>query len=103
VVSTGFLVLVLMVIESLEPRERVFVLTVKLGKETAALRPKVEAILRRYKADYELRGVSEEEAAYQVTAPAMMPTDRVSRMLTALSPDGKGGVEWKEGTKGKSK
>jgi phosphatidylserine/phosphatidylglycerophosphate/cardiolipin synthase-like enzyme len=87
-----------MVIESLEPRERVFVLNVKLGKETSALRPKVEAILRRYK---------------RITSCAASPrrkrstshrarhdaTDRVSGWLTALPPDGKGGVEWKEGTK----
>jgi hypothetical protein len=103
VVSTAFLVLVLWIIESLEPRERVFGLTVKLGKETAALRPRIEAILRRYKADYELRGVSEEEVAYQITAPAAMQTNRISRMLTALSSDGKGAVEWSEGAKGKSK
>src|SRR6185369_6872090 len=50
VISTGFLVLVLMILESLEPRERVFSLTVKLGKDTAALRPKIESILRRIKA-----------------------------------------------------
>jgi hypothetical protein len=103
VASTVFLALVLMVIESLEPRERVFGVTVKLGKETASLRPKVEAILRRVEADYELRGVSEEEVTYQVTVPSGMNTDRVSRMLTALAPDGKGGVEWSEGAKGKGK
>ena len=103
VVSTAFLVLVLLIIESLEPRERIFSLTVKLGKDTATLRPKIETILRRVNADYELRGVSEEEVSYQITAPFGMPTDRVSRMLTALSADGKGAVEWTEGAKGKSK
>jgi uncharacterized membrane protein YhiD involved in acid resistance len=97
VVSTAFLFLVLLVIESLEPRERVFSLTVNLGKDTAAQRPKIETILRRIKADYELRGVSEEELAYQLTVPSEIQTDRVSRMLTALSADGKGAVEWKEG------
>ena len=103
IVSTLFLFLVLLIIESLEPRERVFSLTVKLGKETTALRPKVETVLRRVKADYELRSVSEEEVVYQITAPAAIQTDRVSRMLTALSPDGKGAVEWTEGAKGKGK
>jgi uncharacterized membrane protein YhiD involved in acid resistance len=103
IVSTAFLVLVLLVIESLEPRERIFTLTVKLGKETGALRPRIESLLRRLQADYELRGVSEEEVVYQITAPAAMQTDRVSRMLTALAPDGKGAVEWSEGAKGKSK
>jgi len=103
VISTGFLVLVLMILESLEPRERVFSLTVKLGKDTAALRPKIESILRRIKADYELRSVSEEEAAYLVTVPSEIQTDRISRMLTALSADGKGAVDWTEGSKGKSK
>lgn len=101
--GTLFLTLALWVIEGFEPQRRTFELSVKLGDKTALLRPRVEAILRRFKADYELRGQSEEEVSYAVTAPLELPTDRVSNALTALVAAGKGAVEWKEKPKLKSK
>src|ERR671913_508090 len=67
--GTLFLVLALWIIEGFEPQTRVFELSVKLGDKTAQLRPRVEAILRRFKADYELRGQSEDEVSYLVTTP----------------------------------
>jgi uncharacterized membrane protein YhiD involved in acid resistance len=100
--STMFLVVALWVIESFEPQTRVFELTVKLGDQTAELRPKVEAVLRRFKAEYELRQSAEDEVCYQVTAPLEMHTDRVSNALTALG-DGKGEVKWSEKAKAKGK
>ena len=100
--GTLFLVFALWFIEGFEPQTRVFELSVKLGDKTAQLRPRVEAILRRFKADYELRGQSEEEVSYAVTVPLELHTDRVSNALTALVPTGKGAVEWKEKPKAKS-
>jgi hypothetical protein len=100
--GTAFLVGALLVIEGFEPQTRLFELTVKLGPETLALRPRIEAVLRRFKTEYELRTSSEEEAAYQVTAPLEMQTERVSSALMALAPDGKGSVEWKEKSKAKA-
>ncbi|HXG89551.1 MAG TPA: MgtC/SapB family protein [Vicinamibacterales bacterium] len=101
--GTLFLTLALWVIEGFEPPPRVFELSVKLGEKTATLRPRVESILRRFKADYEMRGSSEEEVSYLVTVPTALQTDRVSNALTALVASGKGAVEWKETkvTKGK--
>jgi hypothetical protein len=101
--STLFLVASLWVIESFEPQTRVFELSVKLGEKTAALRPKIEAVLRRLKVDFELRSASEEEAAYLVTAPVEVRTDDASKLLTALDQDGKGAVEWHEIPKTKAK
>lgn len=101
--GTLFLVLALWVIEGFEPQTRVFELSVKLGDKTAHLRPRVEAILRRFKAEYELRGQSEEEVSYAVTTPLELHTDRVSNALTSLVASGKGAVEWKEKPKIKSK
>jgi uncharacterized membrane protein YhiD involved in acid resistance len=101
--GTLFLVLALWVIEGFEPQTRVFELSIKLGDKTALLRPRVESVLRRYKAEYELRGQSEEEVSYLVTAPLHLHTDRVSNALTALVATGKGAVEWKERPKIKSK
>ena len=53
-------------------------------------------MLRRFKTHYELRGQSDDEVTYMVTAPLDMHTDRVSNALTALVPSGKGAVEWDE-------
>lgn len=103
VFGTLFLFVALYVIEGFHPQSRVFELSVKLGEKTADLRPRVEAVLRRFKAEYELRGQSEDEVSYVVTAPLELHTDRVSNAITALVATGKGAVEWKEkpGTKGK--
>ena len=103
VFSTVFLVAALWVIESFEPRTRTFELTVKLGDKTEALRPKIEGVLRRYKAEFEVRTVSEAAAAYVVTAPFEIRTDDASKALVALDPEGKGAVEWVEITKKEAK
>jgi hypothetical protein len=71
-------------------------MTVKLGERTKDLRPRIEQVLRRFKAKYELRGASPEEVTYVVTAPRELHTDRVSSALTELVPDDKGAVEWSE-------
>jgi hypothetical protein len=94
--ATAFLVVGLLVIESFEPRTRVFELSVKLGDQTAALQTQIEAVLRRFKAEFEVRAVSEGEASYLVKAPYGIRVDRASAALTALDPNGKGAVDWKE-------
>ncbi len=101
--GTLFLFVALWIIEGFQPQSRVFELSVKLGEKTADLRPRVEAVLRRFKADYELRGQSEEEVSYMVMAPMELHTDRVSNAITALVPTGKGAVEWKEKPTAKGK
>lgn len=101
--GTLFLVLALWIIEGFEPQTRLFELSIKLGEKTAELRPRIEAVLRRFKCEYELRGQSEDEVSYAITAPLNLHTDRVSNALTALVATGKGAVEWKERPKVKSK
>ena len=96
VIGTAFITFALWIIEGFQPQSREFELSVKLGDRTQQLRPRVEAVLRRFKTTYELRGQSDEEVSYQVTAPLEMHTDRVSNALTALVPSGKGAVEWNE-------
>jgi uncharacterized membrane protein YhiD involved in acid resistance len=96
VIGTAFLTLALWIIEGFQPQSRVFELSVKLGERTQQLRPKIEAVLRRFKTTYELRGQSDEEVSYMVTAPLEMHTDRVSNALTSLVATGKGAVEWDE-------
>jgi uncharacterized membrane protein YhiD involved in acid resistance len=101
VFGTLFLVLALWIIEGFEPQTRVWELSIKLGEKTALLRPRIEAVLRRFKAEYELRGQSEEEVSYLITVPRSLHTDRVSNALTALVASGKGAVEWTERLKTK--
>jgi uncharacterized membrane protein YhiD involved in acid resistance len=101
VFGTLFLVLALWIIEGFEPQTRIWELSIKLGEKTAVLRPRVEAVLRRFKTEYELRGQSEDEVSYLITAPRSLHTDRVSNALTALVATGKGAVEWHERPKTK--
>jgi uncharacterized membrane protein YhiD involved in acid resistance len=101
VIGTLFIVLCLWIIEGFEPQTRVFELSVKLGDKTQDLRPKVEEILRRYKARYELRTTAEDAVTYMVTTPRSLRTDRVSNVLLELVPEGKGAVEWNEKPKDK--
>ena len=96
IVGTLFIGVALWIIESFEPQTRSFEITIKLGDKTQDLRPRIEQVLRRFKAKYELRGASPEEVAYVVTAPRDLHTDRVSTALTELVPGGKGAVEWAE-------
>ena len=101
VIGTLFIVLCLWIIEGFEPQTRLFELNVKLGDNTQDLRPRIEEILRRYKARYELRTAAEDTVSYMVTTPKGLRTDRVSNALMDLSPDNKGAVEWAEKPKDK--
>jgi len=101
--ATLFLMGGLWVLEGFETPVRRFELVVKLGEQTPQLHSKIETVLRRAKAGFELRGAAEEEVSYLVTVPPSLETDRVSRALTALISGDKGAVEWKEAPKSKAK
>ncbi|HEX4913120.1 MAG TPA: MgtC/SapB family protein [Vicinamibacterales bacterium] len=101
VVGTLFIVFCLWIIEGFEPQTRVFELSVKMGDKTQDLRPKIEEVLRRFKARYELRTAAEDVITYMVTTPRLLRTDRVSNAIMELDPDGKGAVEWNEISKDK--
>jgi uncharacterized membrane protein YhiD involved in acid resistance len=101
IVGTLFIVFCLWIIEGFEPQTRIFELTVKMGEKTQDLRPRIEEVLRRYKAKYELRTAAEEEVVYMVTTPRSLRTDRVSNAIIEIEPEGKGAVEWNEKPKDK--
>jgi len=94
--STLFLVVTLWIIEGFEIRVRTFLLTVKLGDKTSTRRAEVEKLLKRAGVLFELRTTSGEELSYLVNAGASFKTERLSAALSALAPDGKAQVEWKE-------
>jgi len=101
--STVFLVAALWVIESFEKAQKVFDLKVKIDKDTDALRPKIEDILRRYSVKFELRTSSDEEVCYDVQVPLELKTDRVSNAILKLDPEGHASVDWSEKKKPKGK
>lgn len=103
VVSTAFITGALWVTESFEPKMvKRFDLTIKAGKETDARRGKIEAILKRFDLDFELRTSSDEEVCYDVQVPLEVQTDNISDAILKLDPDGHAAVEWAE-KKNKSK
>jgi len=98
-VSTVFLVVTLWFIEGFETRVRTFLLTVKLGPKTPSRRAEVERQLKRANTRFELRTTADEELTYLVNAGESLETERLSATLSALAPDGKAQIEWKEENK----
>ncbi len=99
--STAFIMLVVWIIESLEPpTQKSFELHVKT-KDTAALRGPLENLLRRYEIRYELRTSSQDELSYLVELPFKRRTDRISNAIQQLDPSGETAVDWDEKKKGK--
>jgi uncharacterized membrane protein YhiD involved in acid resistance len=94
VFSAVFIVAALWVIESFEQGIKRFDLKIKAGKDTDALRPKFEDILRRYDLKFELRTSSDEEVCYDVQVPLETRTDRVTNAILRLDPDGHASVDW---------
>ena len=95
VFATFFLMAVLWIIESFEPKARKeFTLEVK-SKEAIKLQPMVETLLRRRRVKYELRESTPEEFSYFVQLPMDLKTDGISAEIIALDPDPGTGVEWK--------
>jgi hypothetical protein len=93
--ATVFVLAVLWVIESFEKARQQFLLTVKT-KDPAALKPRLEEVLGRYRAEFELRAASEEELAYEVKLPVERKTDRLSAAIMRLGPEGSVAVEWEQ-------
>ncbi|PYR74789.1 MAG: hypothetical protein DMF86_17485 [Acidobacteria bacterium] len=102
VFSAGFILVALWVIESFEPHSlKRFDVKVKIGKQTDELRPRIEAILRRHRVQFELRTSSDEEVCYDVSVPLGLQTDRVSNDILKLDPKGHAAGEWSEKKKAK--
>ena len=94
--ATGFILLVLWIVESFEPKAtQLFTLKVK-AKDPAAVKPKLDALLARYRLESELRGTSKEELHYEIRTPAEGKTDRLSDRILKLDPENVTEVEWEE-------
>jgi uncharacterized membrane protein YhiD involved in acid resistance len=95
--STLFVGGALWLIESFEPQARKrFELTIKMEEGVPELRPKIEELLRRHHASYELRASAAGEVVYAIKAPPDLRTDRLSNALTALAAQDAMSVAWEE-------
>jgi hypothetical protein len=94
--GTLFVIAVLWIVESFEPDPiRVFLLKVKT-KDPASLKDRIEQMLTRYKATYEVRNLAQDELQFEVHWPFERQTDRVSEAILALNPADETEVEWEE-------
>jgi len=94
--ATLFILALLWVVESFEPKAtQLFTLKVK-AKDPAAIKPKLDALLTRYRLDAELRGTSPEELHYEVRMPSRKKTNRLSERIMSLDGENLTEVEWEE-------
>jgi len=89
-----FILALLWVVESFEPvATRLFALKIK-SKEPAAIKDRVEAILKRTRVPFELRAVGQEELDYEVHWPLERKTDRLSDDILAIDSRAATEVQW---------
>jgi uncharacterized membrane protein YhiD involved in acid resistance len=94
--ATLFILVVLWVIESFEPEQRKkFELTIT-NTDPSVVRGNIEAILRRYHVEYELRSAGPKELCYEAELPFDTRTDRVANAILRLQPGGETEVIWDE-------
>ena len=94
--ATVFILGMLWVLESFEPKGvTVFELKVK-AKDTAPLKPKLEELLKRHHLEHELRTATTEELCYEIKIPIDRKTDRLSNVILKLDPENVAGVDWDE-------
>jgi len=63
-------------------------------KDPTKLKPRIEQLLAKSRAPFELRTASKEELQYEVRWPVDRRTDRISEAMLQLDPDGELSVEW---------
>jgi uncharacterized membrane protein YhiD involved in acid resistance len=96
VFGTLFVLAVLWAVESLEPeRRKTFDLKVTAA-DPAAIRPDVEAVLRRYDVKYELRSAGTKDLVYEADLPLETRTDRLSNAILMIEGDGEKEVVWED-------
>jgi len=94
--ATVFIMAVLWIIESFEPKAtQPFALKVK-AKDPAAIKPAIDQLLARYRLKFELRGTSTEELEYEVNLPLERKTDRISENIVKVDPEKITAVEWEQ-------
>ena len=99
--ATAFILAVLWVVESFEPKARqLFTLKVK-AKDPAKLKGQLEQALVRNHVKHELRGTSKEELHYEVQIPIDRKADHLTDIILAIDPANATAVELEEKKKEK--
>jgi len=94
--ATVFILVVLWVVESFEPKAtQPFMLKVS-AKNPDALKPHIEQLLRRNGLRYEVRSVTKEDLHYEVKVPLAHKRERLSQIILNLHSDNVTAVEWEE-------
>ena len=94
--ATFFILAVVWVLESLEPKTRKdFVLKIG-GKDSPELRTAIERVLQNNKVHHELRAFAPEELTYAVKLPLSKKTDVITRSLMDVGGNDQLAVEWAE-------
>jgi len=96
VFATAFLIGFLWWVESLEPRPVQRFLLGVTAPDPEKLRGGVEQLLRRYRAEFELRALSETELSYEVSLPFDQSTDKISNAIAALNGGEVTAVQWED-------
>jgi hypothetical protein len=92
--TTVFILVVLWMVESFEPRaSQLFSLTVK-AKDLATLKPLLDKLLARRRLEYELRSSTPDAISYDVHYPIDQKTDRLSDEILKLAEGA--AVQWEE-------
>ena len=92
--ATVFIMAVLWIIESFEPKAtQAFALKIK-AKDPAAIKPALDQLLSRYRFKFELRATSTEELEYEVNLPLERKTDRIAENIMKVDPENITAVEW---------
>jgi hypothetical protein len=100
--ATVFILAVLWVVESFEPRARqLFTLKVK-AKDPVRLKPTLEHLLIENQVKAQLRGESQEELQYEVRVPIDRRADRLTDMILDIDADSVTAVELEEKKEKKS-
>ncbi|HXE81333.1 MAG TPA: MgtC/SapB family protein [Vicinamibacterales bacterium] len=95
VFATAFMIVVLGIVESLEPEQKK-AFDLKIVGAEPSLRGSVEAILRRYRIAYELRSTGPKELSYETRVPFDVRTDRVANAILMLRPGNQTEVVWEK-------
>jgi uncharacterized membrane protein YhiD involved in acid resistance len=94
--ATAFLIGFLWWVESLEPQPVQRFLLAVTSPDPEGLRKNLERVLRRHRAVFELRTLSNEEISYEVTLPLDQSTDRLSDAISQLNGGQATAVAWEE-------
>ncbi|HJZ77346.1 MAG TPA: DUF4956 domain-containing protein [Vicinamibacterales bacterium] len=94
--GTAFILLVLWIVESFEPKaKQSFTLKVK-ASDPAGLQPKLERVLNSHHVKFELRGTSKEELHYEIQIPIDRKADRITDTILAIDPKNATAAELEE-------